>query len=164
MIRSSSFGLVFAIALVAACGGQAPDPATPAATPPGNVKPPPGGPAGAAPTAWKDDLPMDQKAAFMKGHVVPRLGKVFQVMNAAHYADFGCKTCHGPKMKDPKEFLPHLAMKDGKMTAFAEKPEVAKFMAEKVVPEMAATLGEPPYDMTTHKGFGCAGCHTVDMK
>jgi cytochrome c551/c552 len=50
------------------------------------------------------------------------------------------------------------------MTAFADKPEVAKFMAEKVVPEMAATLGEPPYDMTTHKGFGCGGCHTIDMK
>ncbi len=42
-------------------------------------------------------------------------------------------------MTDPKEFLPHLAMKD-------------------------LTLGEPPYDMTTHKGSGCGGCHTIDMK
>jgi hypothetical protein len=100
----------------------------------------------------------------MKANVVPRMGAVFKAKDAAHYAAFGCKTCHGPSMKDPKEFLPHLAMKDGKMTAFAEKPEVAKFMAEKVVPEMAATLGEPPYDMTTHKGFGCGGCHTIDMK
>jgi hypothetical protein len=75
-----------------------------------------------------------------------------------------CKTCHGPAYKEPKEFLPHLTMKDGKITAFAEKPEVSKFMAEKVVPEMAAAMGQPPYDPATHKGFGCGGCHTIDMK
>ena len=48
----------------------------------------------------------------MKANVVPRIGKVFQAKDAAHYAVFGCKTCHGPSMKDPKGFLPHLAMKD----------------------------------------------------
>ena len=55
-------------------------------------------------------------------------------------------------------------MKDGKITAFAEKSEVANFMATKVVPAMAAAMGEKPYDPATHQGFGCAGCHTVEMK
>jgi hypothetical protein len=78
--------------------------------------------------------------------------------------DFGCKTCHGPNRQDPKDFLPKLALKDGKITAFADKPEVAKFMAEKVVPEMASVLGKQPYDPATKQGFGCMGCHTVEAK
>lgn len=153
-----TFSVLF---LLSACGG--PEPVTPADAKPAEAKPADPAASG-APTAWNDKLPMDQKAAFMKSHVVPRLGKVFQAKDPTHFADFGCKTCHGPSRKDPKEFLPHLAIKDGKLTAFADKPEVSKFMAEKVVPEMAATLGEPAYDPATHKGFGCGGCHTVDMK
>ncbi len=55
-------------------------------------------------------------------------------------------------------------MKDGKISAFTDKPEVAKFMAENVEPEMASTLGMKPYDAATHQGFGCSGCHTIDAK
>jgi hypothetical protein len=142
--------------LALACGGSSPGPAAPTA----------GGaaPASAAPAAWSDDMPMDQKGAFMKAKVAPDMAKVFQGMNASRYADFGCKTCHGPEGKDPPDFLPKLAMKDGKMTAFAEKPEIAKFMAEKVVPQMASILGKPAYDPATKSGFGCGGCHTIEMK
>jgi hypothetical protein len=50
------------------------------------------------------------------------------------------------------------------MTAFAEKPQMAKFMAESVAPKMAAAMGLPPYDPQTHQGFGCGGCHAIDMK
>lgn len=107
---------------------------------------------------------MEQRVAFMKQNVAPRMGKVFQSANPTHYADFGCKTCHGPDSKDPKAFLPKLALKDGNLTAFAEKPEVAKFMHEKVVPEMAALFGQQPYNPETKQGFGCAGCHTIEMK
>jgi hypothetical protein len=64
----------------------------------------------------------------------------------------------------PKDFLPKLTFKDGKLTAFADKPEISKFMAEQVTPHMAAALGLPPFDMKTHTGFGCNGCHTVLMK
>lgn len=106
----------------------------------------------------------DQKAAFMKQKVMPPLSKTFQTANAKHYADFSCKSCHGPDYKEPKDFLPHLTMKGGTLTAFAEKPEVSKFMAEKVVPEMASAMGLEPYDPKTHKGFGCGGCHTIDQK
>jgi hypothetical protein len=108
-------------------------------------------------------LPKDQKVTFMSARVVPNMSKVFKTANADRYAQFGCKTCHGPEFKDPKEALPKLSMKDGKMTAFTEKPEVAKFMAEKVVPEMASAMGMKPYDPATHEGFGCGGCHTVVM-
>ena len=43
----------------------------------------------------------------------------------------------------------------------AKKPEIVKFMSEKVVPDMANALGEKPFDPATKQGFGCAGCHEV---
>jgi len=89
------------------------------------------------------------------------MAKVFQTQDAKRYAEFGCKTCHGPKYQAPKDFLPKLTMKGGK---FAGKPEVLKFMGEKVVPEMAAAMGEKPYDPATKEGFGCGGCHTIEVK
>jgi hypothetical protein len=106
----------------------------------------------------------DQQTAFMKKNVIGPMGTVFQAHDAAKYKDFTCKACHGPEYKNPKDFLPHLTFKDGKMTAFAEKPDVAKFMASSVTPAMAQAMGAKPFDPQTHQGFGCNGCHTVDMK
>jgi hypothetical protein len=50
------------------------------------------------------------------------------------------------------------------MTAFADKPEMAKFMVSSVAPEMAQAMGMKPFDPQTHQGFGCGGCHTIEMK
>ncbi|MFO0754927.1 MAG: hypothetical protein U0359_00430 [Byssovorax sp.] len=183
----ASLGLISALFLAAACGGEA---TPPAGTPTAGTAAPDASAAAAAGTAaaaagtaaaaagtaaptaapaadphagWRDDMTKEQKMAFMKAKVSPEMGKTFQAYDAKKYGDFGCKTCHGPQYKEPKDFLPKLTFKDGKLTAFAEKPEVSKFMAEKVVPQMAALFGKPPYDPKTHQGFGCGGCHTVDM-
>ena len=175
---------------VAACGGGQPEPTaptTPSATPSsapsampsaapaasgsaaapatsGSAAAPAASGSAAVPAAWGPGMTKDQQIAFMKAHVMPRMKPVFQGADAKKYADFCCKTCHGPQYKEPKDFLPKLTMKDGKITAFADKPAVSKFMAEKVVPEMAAAMGMKPYDPATHQGFGCAGCHAVEMK
>jgi hypothetical protein len=109
-------------------------------------------------------MPKDQQIAFMKERIMPPMTKTLHDGDPKHYAEVTCKTCHGPQLKEPKEFLPRLTLKDGKITAFAEKPEVSKFMAEKVVPEMAKAMGMKPYDPATHEGFGCGGCHAIDMK
>ena len=163
------FALVSVSILAAACGS--PPPAT---TPPEGTAAPdasgaptasPSGTPAAAPAAWRDDLSMQEKAAFMKAHVVGPLGEAFKAGDAKKYtAGVNCTTCHGPQLKDTKEALPHLTLKDGKITSFAEAPEVSKYMAEKIVPAMASALGKAPYDPATHQGFGCAGCHAVDMK
>jgi cytochrome c553 len=116
------------------------------------------------PAIWSNDAPKEQKVAFMKTHVVPSMKPVFQAADATRYAEFGCKTCHGAGFKAPRDHLPKLTMKDGKLTAFAEKPEIAKFMAESVAPKMAEAMGLPPFDMQTGKGFGCAGCHAIEVK
>ncbi len=118
----------------------------------------------APPEAWSADLSKEQKAAFMKAKVVPAMAPLFQNADPEAYADFGCQTCHGPEGKLPKEYLPELTLKDGKLTAFAEDPDTAKFMAEHVTPTMAGVLGMPPYDPATHTGFGCGGCHSIAMQ
>jgi len=121
----------------------------------------------AVPSAWSKDLPKDQKVAYMKAVIVPKMKQVFQDHDAKEFAEFGCGTCHGKPPKDPHEALPKLTMKGGKMTAFTDKDKKkaaeAKWMMEKVVPEMAAAMGMKPFDMKTKEGFGCGGCHTVDM-
>lgn len=172
--------LTLGTAALAACGGGQPDAQTPttpagpasASTADAGVTEAPGAAdAGASATAptptgpvWRDDATKDQKVAFMKAHVVPPMSKVFQAADAKKYAEFGCKTCHGPQYKEPKDYLPKLTLKDGKITAFADKPQVAKWMAEKVTPAMASAMGQKPYDPQTHQGFGCGGCHTVETK
>jgi len=106
----------------------------------------------------------DQQVAFMKKNVVPEMGPVFKGYDAKRYAEFGCKTCHGPKFKDPKEYLPKLTFKDGKLVSPADEPELAKFMFEQVTPHMAAAMGLKPFDMSTHTGFGCGGGPSGQMK
>ena len=150
--------LPFVLSLaVAACGGTTPEPVAPPTAPKAT-------PDVAVSAVWSKDMTKDQQIAFMKKYVVAPMGDVFKANQPAKYADFSCKTCHGPDAKDPKDYLPKLTFKDGKMTAFADKPEVAKFMATAVTPAMAHAMGAQPFDPQTHQGFGCNGCHTVDMK
>lgn len=104
------------------------------------------------------------KLNHMKTVVAPTMAKTFQAHDAAEFKDFGCKTCHGPDKKAPKQFLPKLTFEGGKFTSMATKPELTKFMMEHVVPTMAKAMGMQPFDPATHQGFGCGGCHTVDMK
>jgi hypothetical protein len=59
--------------------------------------------------------------------------------------------------------LPELHMKDGKLVEGEKEPALVKFMAEKVAPGMAELFGKPPYDPKTNSGFGCTGCHKVNM-
>lgn len=169
-----SLAAVACVVAAAACGGGQAEPVTPP-TPSASAAESATAPtASAAPSAsvaveptgpvWKDDMTNDAKVAYMKANVAPRMSKVFKDHDAKKYASFGCKTCHGPDGKEPKEFLPKLTMKGGNLTAFTEKPEMSKFMHEAVVPEMAAALGKKPYDPATKIGFGCTGCHALEMK
>jgi hypothetical protein len=115
--------------------------------------------------AWKfDKLTHEEQIAFMKKEVVPTMKPLFQKFDAKHYANFGCKTCHGKdpkatKFKMPTADLPKLdfaALKAGK-----QKPKVAKWMGEVVEPEMAKLLQKPVYnpEKPDPSQFGCLGCH-----
>ena len=89
--------------------------------------------ADALPTTWSDSMSKDQQMAFMKKKVIGPLGETFKDHDKARYADFSCKTCHGPQYQNPHAFLPHLKLEGENLTAFKTDPDVAKFMHEKVV-------------------------------
>lgn len=163
--QSYCFGLacsaLLAVAL-AACGGSQPAPSAPGE--------PGAAPAGEAPAeggadlVWKDDMPTKDKGVFMKQKVQPEMTKIFQAYDGTKYAKFGCKSCHGADMKPhPVDALPELHMKDGKLVEAEKMPEMVKFMHDGVVPKMAELFGKPPYDPKTNSGFGCGGCHKVNM-
>ena len=106
-----------------------------------------------------DTLSREEKAKVMMTKVVPNVGKAFKEHDGKKFEKFGCAVCHGPQKKDdPHKVLPKLTFSNGGLEKLQKsKPEMMKFMHEKVVPAMAEALGEKPYDPATKQGFGCAG-------
>jgi hypothetical protein len=177
------FFLALATAAGIACGGGAPEPVVPPPVPSAEPSAMPSAApsalpsaapsASAAPTASAsaapegpkafDSMTMMEKAEHMKKVVAPKMGKVFQDYDGKKYEAFGCVTCHGKAKEDPHKVLPKLTLSgDGMKNLQAKKPKIMKFMMEKVTPEMAAAMGEKPYDPATKTGFGCGDCHTVN--
>lgn len=177
-------------AFAAACGGGQPEAVQPANPPPSAVAsatgeapaPTAASTASAAPAAstsaaagppaapkdgewatWSHD----QKMAYMKSAVMPKMGGLFHDFDGKRYAETKCTLCHGSGAKDgsfkmPNPELPKLDLSPAGIKAMHEKKAaIAEFMGKQVVPAMAELLGEPPFDMQTHKGFGCTGCHTM---
>jgi hypothetical protein len=163
-MKTASILIALTVLTTLGCGGSAQQPATASESAPVATQEPT---ASSAPSAvavgdkWDPNMTAEQKAEFMKQKVMPAMEPIFKAHEPSE--PFNCQTCHGPEFKLPKDFLPHLTFKDGNLTAFSEDPETAKFMAEKVTPAMASALGLPGFDPATQKGFGCGGCHTVDM-
>ncbi len=158
-----------------ACGGAEPAPTvapaptatataatSPAATGTAATATPPAATPPAATGAFSA-MTDQQKLQHMKAVTRPTMAKLFSDYDAKKYGDFGCGNCHGEKKEDPHKVLPKLTLTgDGFQKLFAAKPAVMKFMTEQVTPTMAKTMGEPPFDPKTHKGFGCGGCHSVN--
>jgi hypothetical protein len=181
--RSARFA--FALSFCAlACGGGQHEPAPPAtpsgapaasaapvasATPTASAAPSATAPAGpAAPPKdgeW-DTWSHDQKLAYMKSTVLPKMGPLFHEVDPKAYAEPKCVLCHGSGAKDatfkmPNPDLPKLDLTPAGMKQLREKkPAMVEFMSKTVVPTMAALVGEKPYDPKTQKGFGCLECHT----
>lgn len=108
----------------------------------------------------------DQKLAYMKSTVMPKMGALFHDFDAKAYAETKCVLCHGAGVKDgsfkmPNPDLPKLELTPAGMKAMhAKHPKAVDFMMKQVEPTMAELLGESPYDPKTGQGFGCLGCHT----
>ncbi len=114
-----------------------------------------------------DDLDHEQKKAFMKEKVLPKMKEVFSEFDAKRFADVKCTTCHGPGVKDdkfdmPNPKLPKLDPKDH-FAKHKKKAKMLTFMMEKVAPAMRELLGEEEFNPETMKGFGCGNCHTMKM-
>lgn len=155
--------LVLSLVLAAACGGKSSTPTTPPTGDTGSA-----GSGSAAPVVTLpegvpfDKLDHDQQIEFMKVKVVPALAPVFKAHDATKYAEFGCKTCHGPGAEKgefdmPNAGLPVLDFKD--MSKF--KKADLEWMGGQVKPAMAKVLGLPEYTPENPTGFGCPECHTI---
>ncbi len=121
--------------------------------------------ASAAATTW-DQMDHAQRLNVMKTVVLPKLGADFKEFNAKKYDNFGCVTCHGEKIKQgnakmPNPDLPHLSFTDNFKKHRAKNNAMVEFMMKKVEPDMAAAVGEKPFDPATKTGFGCAECHIM---
>jgi hypothetical protein len=102
----------------------------------------------------------------MKSDVMPKAGALFHDFDAKRYAEPKCALCHGAGAADgsfkmPNPDLPKLDITPaGFKKLKATKPKITDFMVTKVEPQMAALIGEQPFDPKTKEGFGCLGCHT----
>ena len=150
--------LALPFALFLACGGNEPDSKAPqgGTTPADSAAPAAGGaqtgatPAAGGLPAFSTLTSKEQQMDRMKTVVMPKMSKVFTDHDATKYASFSCKTCHGPEYKQPQQFLPKLKLSgDGFQKMSADKPDIVKWMHESVEPQMAAAMGEKPYDMKT---------------
>ncbi len=113
-----------------------------------------------------EDMKPGEKMDYMKSVVLPKMTSVFQESGDDEFKQVTCKTCHGSRaakgnFKMPNEDILPLDAKDHMADEMKAHPEMMKFMGSRVVPEMAKLLGEEPYNMETHQGFGCFGCHTM---
>jgi hypothetical protein len=112
----------------------------------------------------------EQKLAYMKSDVMPKMGGLFHEFDAKKYDEPKCVLCHGDGVKDgsftmPNPGLPKLDPSPAGFKAVSAKhPKVAGFMMKQVAPTMAQLLAVPPYDPKTHEGFGCFNCHTKKEK
>jgi hypothetical protein len=195
MTHRSLACLIVSVALAAACGGGQPEatqPANPApsataaasaapsnsaapaasAAPSANAAPP----ASAAPAAeaappstpgagdW-DKWSHEQKIAYMKAAVMPKMGGLFHDFAPNDVTDPNCTLCHGKAAKEgnfkmPSAELPKLPEPKEFKALAAKKPKMFEFMLKQVEPQMAALLGEQPFDPKTKQGFSCFDCHT----
>jgi hypothetical protein len=191
LLASLVISAAVAGAAILACGGNSPEPAAPSTTADAGGAAPtadPGSSGGATATATTADagggaaapdtkaaaaepdfdaLPKDKKVDIMMSKVVPNVGKLFKEHDGKKFAKFTCATCHGQtkdkSKEDPHKVLPKLTFSNGGYAKLEKaKPEMVKFMNEKVLPAMIEALGEKPADPKTKKGFGCGGCHSVD--
>ncbi len=121
----------------------------------------------AAPTAPSGAVPFSkmshqEQGRYMKDVVMPDMARMFKAYDPVKYAEFGCKTCHGPGAAEGEFDMPNAGLTKldfehpDKMDAKA-----AEFMKTQVKPAMARLLSEPEYTPENPKGFGCLGCHTM---
>jgi hypothetical protein len=148
-----SLTFLAALFLAAACGGKS----TPTTTTGGE-----GTAVAVLPDVPFDQLDHDQQIQFMKEKVVPTMAPLFQAHDPEEFAEFGCKTCHGPdadkgELDMPNAGLPKLNFAD--MSKFKQRD--IEWMSKVIKPKMAELLGEAEYTEEHPEGFGCLHCHTA---
>jgi hypothetical protein len=120
--------------------------------------------------AWSA-MSRPERQAYMATVVMPKMEDIFARFEPAEYAGLGsdgeprfrCETCHGATMRQVGFAMPNtlhpLPSSNPMATASEYDAKVAAFMAQEVVPAMAALLGTNAASAENPSGFGCFGCH-----
>ncbi len=100
----------------------------------------------------------DQRLTWMGTEVLPAMAKLFEEFDSARYkGKFSCNTCHGENYNTVDYKMPHTLFPMDPKNPITENDsdpnlaKYAKFMKEKVMPEMKRLMGKN--DIT------CAYCH-----
>lgn len=106
-----------------------------------------------------------QRGQYMAQSVMPVMTEMLHAYDSTRYADVTCATCHGANARAVHFHMPNTlptlpAFGSPEATAWHQRdPRMFQFMGERMVPAMAQLLGQQPFNMQTHQGFGCGGCH-----
>jgi hypothetical protein len=122
--------------------------------------------------AWKD-MTFNQKRAYMKAAVQPKMKAVFQAFDREKFAKFTCETCHGKGAADRKYKMPSPDIHPLPNTPEAFQamlkteptwPKFTKFMSEEVEPAMGTLLAVPVFDpkKPVEGAFSCKACHKLE--
>jgi hypothetical protein len=122
--------------------------------------------------AWKD-LTFNQKRAYMKSAVMPKMKTVFQTFDGDKFAKFTCETCHGKNAADRKYKMPSPDIHPLPSTpeAFQAKlkteptwPKFTKFMSQDVEPAMGTLLAVAVFDpkKPVEGALSCKACHKLE--
>lgn len=96
--------------------------------------------------------------------VLPVMGRLFQQHDGKPDAELTCRSCHGADAEAVGYAMPHgLPPLDPKHmpdpNEATPRGRMARFMTDRVTPEMIELLEVSPYDPRTGRGFGCFSCH-----
>lgn len=109
-----------------------------------------------------------EKGRHMREAVMPAMTALLQAYDPAHFANVTCATCHGDNARAVHFHMPNTLPRLPAFGTPASQEHMAthrrmyEFMGTRVVPAMAQLLGQQPFNMQTHQGFGCANCHASE--
>lgn len=120
----------------------------------------------ASPSKPWAELTFEERKAHMRDAVVPVMTPLFLAHDEVRYANFGCRTCHGPDARALNYAMPSPSLRTLYPSGSREQIEtveqhraMAVFMFQRVTPTMRNLLGAPTYDAATGEGFTCFYCH-----
>jgi len=116
--------------------------------------------------AW-GAMSFEQKKSYMRQVVMPRMAEVFRRYSPRTYANFGCKTCHGPSAERGSFRMPNpallMAASDVQTALNPDAGPIAEFMVHGVDPAMTQLLGRARGDSEYPGDCGCFRCHTLEQ-
>ena len=103
--------------------------------------------------AWSR-LSFEDRHSVMTFTVLPNMARAWRDFKHTPDPEMTCRTCHGPNVEEVNYRMPNPSLQAIDPARIPPGP-VAKFMKEKMVPEMRELTGDPR--------LSCNACHTIPV-